>query len=253
MTEEEIARRIFKNFNEFLFEFFKIPVLDKDKMAGYFSFEGMENLNAALARGRGVILASAHVGNWEMAGAALALLGYKLHVVAGIQFSRALSEHVKDVKRKLNIEMVSPEEGYRALFRALNNNEIVVLLVDGDVFANGLKMNFFSKPARIPSGAAALALKTQASIVTGFVKREGRLRFKMHFDAPITPHSTGNKADDVERLSRTVLSRVESYIEDNLDQWSIFRDIWAPDTGSESTSSLRRAEEHALDSSITAS
>lgn len=176
----------------------------------------------------------------------MAFLGYKLHVVAGVQFSSLLSEHVKGVKRRLNMDVVSPEEGYRALFRALKDNEVVVLLVDGDVFANGLKLDFFSKPARIPSGAAALALKTNAAIVPGYVRREGPFRFRIHVDEPIFPESTGNKAEDVKELSTQVLSEVESYIEENLEQWCIFREIWASHHEEEKVSETQRIEEHAF-------
>jgi KDO2-lipid IV(A) lauroyltransferase len=253
LKEEQIAKLIFGSFNEFVFEFFKIPQLDRQKVERAFSFEGLQNLESALARGNGVIVAAAHIGNWEMGGAALALLGYRLHVVAGIQFSSWLSEHVKDVKRKLNIDVVSPEEGYRALFRALKDNEVVVLLVDGDVYVNGLKLDFFSKPARVPSGAAALALKTRAAIVPGYVKREGPLHFRMHVGEPVFPVPTGNKAEDVEKLSRQILSRVESYIEENLDQWCIFRDIWAPESKQETVSKAQRTEDHAFDNSPTGS
>ncbi|MCX5800958.1 MAG: lysophospholipid acyltransferase family protein [Candidatus Eisenbacteria bacterium] len=245
LTENQIARLIFRSFNEFLFEFFKIPVLNRQRIERAFSFEGLQNLDSALSKGNGVIIASAHIGNWEMGGAALALLGYKLHVVAAIQFSSSLSEHVKDVKRRLNINVVSPEEGYRALFRALKDNEVVVLLVDGDVFANGLKLDFFSEPARISSGAAALALKTNAAIVSGYVKREGPLRFRMSVGEPILPVSTGNKAEDIEKLFRQVLSRVESYIEENLDQWCIFRGVWTDEVKRGTLSEAQRTEEHA--------
>ena len=253
LGEKQIARLIFRSFNEFLFEFFKIPSFDKEGMERAFLFEGVKNVDSALARGNGVIIATAHIGNWEMGGAALALLGYKLHIVAGIQFSGSLSEHVKDVKRRLNIDVVSPEEGYRTLFRALKDNELVVLLVDGDVFANGLELDFFSRPARIPSGAATLALKTGAAIVPGYVKREGPLHFRLRLDEPVLPVSTGNKARDVEELSRKVLSRVESYIEENLDQWCIFRDIWTPQAKRETVSEAQGTEEHASDNSPTGS
>jgi len=253
LGEKQIAKHIFRSFNEFLFEFFMIPQLNRSRIQEAFLFEGLENINSALTRRKGVIIATAHIGNWEMAGAALALLGYKLHVVAGVQFSNLLSEHVKDVKRRLNINVVSPEDGFRALFRALKDNEVVVLLVDGDVFANGLKLDFFSKPARIPSGAAALALKTNAAIVTAYAKREGQLRFRIHVDEPILPESTGNKTEDVGELSRHVLSRVESYVDENLEQWCIFREIWTSQHGEERATETQRNEEHAFCNSPTAS
>ncbi|UCF78553.1 MAG: lysophospholipid acyltransferase family protein [Candidatus Eiseniibacteriota bacterium] len=228
LGEKRVAKLIFRSFNEFLYEFFKIPHLDRSRVKEVFTLEGLENLDEALARRKGAIIATAHIGNWEAAGIALALLGYRLHVVAGVQFSTSMSEHVKNIKRRLNMSVVSPEESFRALFRALRNNETVVLLVDGDVFVNGLPTEFFSKPAKIPSGAATLSLKTGAPIVPGYIKRLGPFRFKVHIDDPIFPEPTGNKAADIEKLTRKVLSRIESYIEENLDQWCIFRDVWAP-------------------------
>ncbi|MBN1504509.1 MAG: hypothetical protein JW952_05575, partial [Candidatus Eisenbacteria bacterium] len=226
LGEKNTAMLICRSFNEFLYEFFKIPGLDKERISQSVRFEGRDNLDSALSGGKGAILATAHIGNWELAGAALALLGYKLHVVAGVQFSRSLSEHVKEMKRRMDISVVSPEEGYRALFRALHENECVVLLVDGDVFMEGLSMDLFSKPARVPSGAASLSLRTMAPVVPGYIKREGRFRFQVCFDKPIFPNPSGDKTKDVERMTEQVMSRVESYIEQNLDQWCIFRNVW---------------------------
>jgi len=183
-------------------------------------------LEAALSAGRGAVIATAHIGNWELGGAALAKRGYKLHVVAGVQFSDKLSEHVKDMKRRMDIAVVSPEEGYRALFRALRDNECVVLLVDGDVFLEGLSMELFSKRAKVPSGAATLSLRTKAPVVPGYIKREGPLRFRVCMDKPILPGPGADKTRDVEKLTEEIMSRVEGYIEQNLDQWCIFRDVW---------------------------
>jgi KDO2-lipid IV(A) lauroyltransferase len=249
LGEIGVARLIFRNFNEFLYEFFKIPQLDVSKVREIFTLEGLENLESALQRGKGAIVATAHIGNWEAAGIALSLLGFKLHVVAGVQFSNSMSEHVKDIKRKLNINVISPEEGYRTLFRALHSNEIVVLLVDGDVFVNGLPTNFFSKPAKIPSGAATLSLRTGAPVVPGYIKREGPFRFRVRIDVPIYPKSTGDKAADVEKLTRQVLDKIESYVEENLDQWCIFRDVWAPVSRSRTAAKARRTEDHAREGS----
>jgi KDO2-lipid IV(A) lauroyltransferase len=226
LGEKHTAMLIFRSFNEFLYEFFKIPGLDRKKMEKSLTFEGLENLDSALSEGKGAVIATAHIGNWELGGAALAMLGYKLHVVAGVQFNDWFSEHVKDMKRRLDIGVVSPEEGYRGLFRALRGNESVVLLVDGDVFVEGLSMELFSKPARIPSGAAALSLRTMAPVVPGYIKREGPFRFRLCIDKPILPDPQGDKTRDVEKLTEEIMSRVEGYIEQNLDQWCIFRDVW---------------------------
>ncbi|MFH0778795.1 MAG: lysophospholipid acyltransferase family protein [Candidatus Eisenbacteria bacterium] len=250
MGERQVAELIFRRFNGFLFEFFRMSRLRARDLPKTAAFKGLHHVDAALAKGKGVIVATAHIGNWEFGGLALSLLGYRLHVVAGVQFSKYLSEHVKNLKRRHDINVVSPEEGYRVLFRALHNNEVVVLLVDGDVFVNGLSLDFFSRPARIPSGAAALSLRTGAPIVPGYVRAEGGFRFEVVVDEPIFPHSTGNKSEDVEKLTRQVLSKVESYIEENLDQWCIFREIWSSPAERSGAISKERAENDVLQDSV---
>jgi KDO2-lipid IV(A) lauroyltransferase len=226
LGEKRTAQLIFRSYNSFLFEFFKISQFDASKIEDTVVFEGLENLDDALAGGKGVVIATAHIGNWELGGAALATLGYKLNVVAATQFNESFSEHVKDIKRRLNMKVISPEAGYRALFRALRDNEIVVLLADGDVYVNGLSLELFSKPAKVPVGAATLSLKTEAPVITAYIKREGPLRFRLVIDKPIVPNPQGDKEKDTAKLTGEIMSRLEGYIEENLDQWCIFRDIW---------------------------
>ena len=80
---------------------------------------GCEHLKQALARGRGVILTSCHVGNWELGAVVVALMGRHVHAVAGVQLGRWLTGAVRETKNELAIPTVAPEDGFRKLFRAL--------------------------------------------------------------------------------------------------------------------------------------
>ena len=129
-----------RSYNRMMFEFFRLPHLSPRGAAGVsVEVDGREHLEQAVARGRGVILASSHIGNWELAAVMLAQWGYTLHAVAGVQLTRWLSAAVRETKTELSIHTVSPEDGFRRLLRALEHNDLVALMVDGDIYQHGVE------------------------------------------------------------------------------------------------------------------
>ena len=92
---ERTARSIFESYHRFVVEYFSQGSLDADVLDTRFRFRGMERAYGALARGRGAVVCAPHVGNWELAGIALSRLGFRVHVVTGIQFHRRWTEHGK--------------------------------------------------------------------------------------------------------------------------------------------------------------
>ena len=82
---EKVARRIMRNYNRMMYEFFRLPHLSREQLLASVEVSGKENLDRAIARGRGVIITSTHLGNWELAGVMVAQWGYALHAVAGVQ------------------------------------------------------------------------------------------------------------------------------------------------------------------------
>ena len=140
------ARRLLKNFKTQtmnILEIFAASRWSDKRIAGMVEMEGKEEIDKALAAGRGVILISAHVGNWELAALYLSSLGYKLYVVAGIQMNALLTAAVRDAKEKRGIEVITPWDSYRKFFKALNNNGVIALLLDGDVYTGSTEITFF--------------------------------------------------------------------------------------------------------------
>ena len=82
------ARSIFESYHRFLFEYLGQRSLDSGALDSGFRFRGMECVYRALARGRGAVICAPHLGNWELAGIALSKLGFRVHVVTGVQFHR---------------------------------------------------------------------------------------------------------------------------------------------------------------------
>ena len=219
-----IARKMMRSYTYMLFEFFRLPHLERDELLHSVEVVGREHLEQAVARGRGVILASTHLGNWELAAVVLAHMGYTLHAVAGVQLNRWLSPAVRDTKTELAIHTVSHEDGMRKLLRALEHNDLVALMVDGDLYSHGAPVEFFGRETRWPTGPGVLAQRTGALIICGYCERLGTGRFRIVMEKALDPATFPS----AQALNAAVATTVQRHIHDHIDQWCIFRPMWDP-------------------------
>jgi len=217
-----VVRKMMASYNRMMFEFFRLPHMERDALLRAVEVEGREHLEQAVARGRGVIITCCHVGNWELAAVVLAHWGYTLHAVAGVQLTRWLTPAVRETKTELAIHTVAPEDGFRKLWRALERNELVALMVDGDVYSHGVPVEFFGKEMRFPAGAGVLAQRTGALIMPGVCARTGDGRFKITMESALDPAAYESTA----ALNAAVAAITEKHIRAHLDQWCIFRPLW---------------------------
>jgi lauroyl/myristoyl acyltransferase len=207
-----------------MYEFFRLPHLGREELLSSVEVVGKEHLESALARGRGVILATSHIGNWELAGVMVAQWGHTLHAVAGVQLGRWLSGAVRETKSELSIVTVSPEDGFRKLLRALEHNDPVALVVDGDVYQHGVEVEFFGRRYDFPAGPGVLAQRTGAQVICGYCERVTPGRFRIVMEKPLDPAAFPTTA----ALNQAVASTIERHIRGHLDQWCIFRPMWEP-------------------------
>ena len=219
-----IVRAMMRSYNRMMFEFFRLPHLGRGELLHAVQVEGREHLEAAVARGRGVVITSTHIGNWELAAVVLAHWGYRLHAVAGVQLSRWLTPAVRETKAELALTTVAPEDGFRRLLRALEHNDLVALMVDGDIFAQGTRVDFFGRELEFPAGPGVLAQRTGALVLCGICERTAPGRFRIVIEPPLDPATF----PDTAALVRAIAATSERHIREHLDQWCIFRPLWEP-------------------------
>ena len=213
--------RLMRNFGSNVVDTFRLPHLGRDRLLAMVDITGREKLDAALAPGRGAILVTAHLGSWELGGAALAAMGYAITTVAGVQFSPALSPFIKKIKQDLGIDVVSSSTGLRRIMKALARGELVALHIDGDQFVGGIETDFFGRKTRLPSGPSVLALRTGSAVLPAFAVRTGggRIGIIIEDEIPV-------EGSDEERITRMIVGVVEAYIRRYPDQWCMFRPFW---------------------------
>jgi len=235
-----VARRIMHSYNQMLFEFFRLPHLGRDELLRSVEVVGREHLEQAVARGRGVILTSSHIGNWELAAVVLAHGGYRLHAVAGIQLSRWLTPAIRESKSELAIHTVSHEDGFLGLLRALEHNDLVALMVDGDLYHHGVEVDFFGRRTRWPSGPGVLAQRSGSLVVCGYSERLRPGRFRIVFEPALDPVLFASAA----ALNAEVAATAERHIREHLEQWCIFRPLWEeiPETAAQALEAAERVQ-----------
>lgn len=215
---------IFRSHTRNIVEMFTSSRRTAEEIQRGMTARGLDQLDVELEAGRGVILVTVHVGNWEFGALFLGSLGYRLHVVAGLQMNRLLTGALRGIKERNGIAVVNPEHSYRKLFRALDANGIVALLVDGDIFLEGAEVEFFGKHTTLPTGAVRLARKTGASIVGACCRNLDGQNHSIRFERIIAGEEIAKLTD--EQALGTVYAAAERFIKSNYQQWCIFRDFW---------------------------
>lgn len=186
------------------------------------SLEGAEHIEGALSRGRGLILATFHSGNWELAGLMLASRGYPITTIAGEQLRPGWSEQVGALKERYGIHVARPGLSLRSLYRDIQRNRAVVLHIDGDLFEGGHEVTFTGKPMKAPRGPAHLSRVLACPVCFAYCRRTAGSRLRVIVEPPEDPPPD---ADGERRLTQTLIGRVEKCVLEDPGQWCIFRNL----------------------------
>src|SRR4029077_2118573 len=159
-----VARRAFQNYGRMLTDFLLMGSLTPEELMQRVSIDGLEHVDAALARGRGAIMAVPHMGSWDMAGSYAGALGYPIAAVAE-RFPGSLNDVVVRTRQRFGLRVIAlGRSAVRGITEALKANHVVALLCDLEQ-GPGVEVSFFGRQAVVPGGPAALALKTGAALM----------------------------------------------------------------------------------------
>jgi KDO2-lipid IV(A) lauroyltransferase len=224
----DVVRETFRNQARNYFETFVIPSLTPETLPRWAVVDGLEHLELAAARGRGVILAGMHIGSPSLAAQVLALEGWPLRVVVEPIQPQELYDLINRLRSGLGSEMIPLNEPAiaRRLIRELRLNNVLGLMLDRGLGENSVSVQFFDAPARLSSGAATLSLTTGAVICPSLSLRRADGLVHGIVDAPIEFTKTGDREADVLALTRRIAERFEYYIGQAPGQWTLFVPVW---------------------------
>jgi len=223
---ERIVREVFASLAMNLMEFMRIPWLRRGRLEGYVECEGIENFDRALARGRGVILLTAHFGNWELMGAYLGLTGYKLEIVVRELDSAVLEAFTVWVRTRCGNRIVPKGRSMRRLLKALSENAITGILLDQNVArSEGVFVDFFSRAACTNKGPAMLATRSRAAVVPAFIIREGR-GHRIVIQEELKLVDTGDRERDTLENTARFTAAIERMVRAYPEQWFWIHRRW---------------------------
>lgn len=216
----KILRGVFTSIGRQAAEVCLFPKYTRENVSKTVVYEGFENFERALARGKGVMFLTAHIGAWELSAFAHSLYGYPLNVVMrplDNPYLDRLTRHYRTMHGNKAVD----KDFARGLIAAMRKGETVGVLMDTNMIpSQGVFVDFFSIPACTASGVARVALKTDAAVVPGFTIWDPGLRkYRLRFDPAIELVRTGNSEADVVANTQKFTSVIEDYARRYPDQW----------------------------------
>jgi len=222
----KIIKKSFKNLGQSLVEILNLQRLTRQQVDALILWEGEEYLKQE--EGEGIVLITGHIGNWELMGAALSMKGYRLHAIAAPLYNDRMNSFIVNLRSLFNVGTINrgTPSSSRKILEILRKKEILALLIDQDTRVNGIFVPFFNKKAYTPTGAAQLALRSNAKTVMAFITRLPDNRHRITIQKPLTLSRTGDLKHDVEVNTALFTSRIEQHIRTYPDQWVWMHRRW---------------------------
>jgi len=207
-----IARRSFMNFVQSVFDSLKTARWSREKLLSFMDIEGLSHFQAAHSAGRGVLLFTAHFGNWEMIVPPSSLVA-PYHVIARAVDNSLINTDVVRARTRHGATVINKLGAGRPVFRALGRGETVGILIDQNVLRReAVFVDFFGKPAATTPALAYFHLRTGAAILPMFCEPTAQKRYRVRFEAPLEIPLSGRTEDDVLKITRICTKIIEDNI-----------------------------------------
>jgi Kdo2-lipid IVA lauroyltransferase/acyltransferase len=219
---DAIADGIFVSIGRLLRIFARLPRLTPQNISSLIRYDGLENFQAALARGRGVLVATAHLGNWELSAFAHAWMTAPMHIVVRPIDNRRIDALVERYRGLSGNHIIEKKDAARGILKALKAGDAVGILIDQNTTLDqGVFIEFFGMKACAGSAFAKLAHHSGAAVVPGFALwSEEERRYILRFYPEIS--MTGDVVEDTQRIH----AQLESVIREYPDQWLWIHRRW---------------------------
>jgi KDO2-lipid IV(A) lauroyltransferase len=225
------VRRTFIWYAKYLVDYTRMDLLAEKHLRRLVQgFEGREYIDGAISRGKGGLILTGHLGNWEMGGIFLALMGYPLTVITAPDVEARLHQYRVRLRREQKIKVITLDDTLAsslAVLKSLQANELVALLGDRDLSGKGIPVNFFGRKIFFPPGPALLAYLSGAPLIPTFVLMDRDQKYLCLAEPPIFLQKTGNRDKDLAANTQRIATLLEKYIRLNPEQWYTFYDYFS--------------------------
>ncbi len=229
-TLRKMVRGMFRNNVRNYLEALTLPYIQEETIVKNVQVEGIEHLEAALARGKGVLLFSAHFGPFDYLSQWIVAKGYQLTIPVEHLKDQRILDLMLRLRRSHGVQYVplTGNSTMRKMLSALRSNQIVLITADRVVQGESVEVPFFGAAARLPLGPAQLAQRTGATLVGAFGWRTsptGEFPMEGKF-VPLSLRFPEEQRTNIDTLMGGIVETLEQIIGAHPDQWVVFSPVW---------------------------
>jgi KDO2-lipid IV(A) lauroyltransferase len=218
----DIADGVFSSIARLLAAFARLPRLTPQNISTLIRYDGLENFQIALAKGHGVLVATAHLGNWELSAFSHAWMTAPMHIVVRPLDNPRIDAFVERYRALSGNHIIQKKDAARGILKALKSGDAVGILIDQNTTLDqGVFIDFFGRKACAGTAFAKLAHHSGAAVVPGFAlwsEEERRYILRFYPEIPMT----GEVAADTQLIH----AQLESVIRQYPDQWLWIHRRW---------------------------
>ncbi|MPZ50151.1 MAG: hypothetical protein GEU75_12790 [Dehalococcoidia bacterium] len=224
-----VARDAFRNVARYYVDLIRVPQTPPQELLKQVRLHGFDKLRSRLDTGQSVVVATAHLGNPEMAVQVAAILGVNTLVLAEPLQPPSFAKLMQRLRTAFGTRY--EDVGYRGVSEAIRflraGGGCLAITCDRDIQGNGAPLPFFGTPTPMPLGAVDFAARTGAVLMPGYCRREGS-GFDLYFEDPLDLVDTGRPRDDALVNARALLGHAETWLRADPGQWMVLDRIWKP-------------------------
>ena len=232
-TVQSLVVDSFRSYARYWLETFRLVREDRAFFLERFRGIGDENLDNALALGRGVIVVVGHLGNWDAAGAWVGARGNRLVTVAEVLRPRRMFEFFRDHRSRLGMTIFPAQKGAtEQLARAVEDGAVVAILGDRDLKGKGPEVTFFGERVTFPAGPASVLFRTKAPLCVAGVYsvrlEDGRYGWEAHITPPLDVPTERSDSAIIE-VTQAIADELERMIAKRPEEWHVMQPFWPSD------------------------
>ncbi len=217
------ARGCFSHLGKAVME---VMLMTPARLAEVVVIEGAEKFSIALKEGKGVVVVTGHIGNWELMAAVAQR--HSVSVIAAPIEPPQVNNMILKLRAGLGVKTIvrGRPGAAKELIRVFRENRLLGILIDQDTEVEGAFVDFMGKPAWTPTGAAAMAIKFGAPVLFMHARRDKHNRHTVVIEGPIDLVRTGNDNNDIVTNTALFTKRIETCVRDNPEQWVWMHRRW---------------------------
>jgi KDO2-lipid IV(A) lauroyltransferase len=221
---KETIAAMFRHFGQSLFELAWMPNLDARRREETTIIEGIDEVLTVLDSGRGVIMFTAHCGNWEWLSFVMGTYGRPVSVLHRERDQPEMNQYIVDLRAKAGVRTIGrgTTSSAREMIQSIRGGGMLAFVIDQNIRTESVKVPFFGTPALTPIGPAKFAIRTEAMVSISYIERlpDGRHR------ARFLPPFQCRKEDDPVELTARITREFEEQIRRVPEQWVWMHDRW---------------------------